>query len=81
MQDSKEERGLYGKNTIRGETYTSVAIMERTADNKLRFVQLSQSDFKLELPGWIYSLFLPKSAKAWIGNVQEYYQKENKVSK
>ena len=36
-------------------------------------VSLCQIDFKIEVPKWILSQFLPGAAKKWIADLKKYY--------
>ena len=48
---------------IRGESLINMAKMYRDDDNKIKFTVLVQCDFKLKLPSFIFSSFLPGAFK------------------
>ena len=67
------------KGVIRGETlYNFARISRDPLDRTIRLVCLTQCDFKLSVPGWAYTTFLPKAFKSWVSDVQTHYQKNAK---
>ena len=53
------KRPLHSKATVRGETLFSMITIEREAKGKLKLIMLMQLDFKLRLPSFILSSFMP----------------------
>ena len=52
------------KDTIRGETLINYAKMWRDpVDNKVKYISVIQCDFKLKIPPFIFSSFLPGAFK------------------
>ena len=67
-----KKRPLHSENTVRGETYVSMITIERDEKGKLLVKMLTQLDFKLRLPSFIVSSFLPNAMKTWYSNVKKY---------
>ena len=61
------------KDTVRGQTLINCAIMEYQEDGKLSYRCVTQCDFKMTVPNFIYTTFLPKAAKSWLAEIQKYY--------
>lgn len=51
------------KNVTRGESYINLAKMYRDEDNSIRHLSLYQCDFKMKIPSFIFSSFIPGSIK------------------
>lgn len=63
MANSEELKPVPGE-TVRGETIYNFGIMQRDdKDNKIKFSVITQADFKLEVPAFMLSSFLPKATK------------------
>ena len=76
---NSEELYAVPKDTIRGETIYNFGIMERDpSDNKIKFSVVTQADFKISVPAFMMTSFLPKATKQWFDTVQKHYQKNHK---
>jgi hypothetical protein len=61
---NSEELYAVPKDTIRGETIYNFGIMERDpSDNKIKFSVVTQADFKISVPAFMMTSFLPKATK------------------
>ena len=67
-------------DTFRGETIYNFGIMERDPEdnNKIKFSVVTQADFKINVPAFMLTTFLPKATKTWFDTVQKHYQKNHK---
>ena len=67
------------KKTTRAETLINIGKMYKDPkDNKLKLTSITQMDFKIKLPAFIFSTFLPKASKSWYTEVQKRYTKNHK---
>ena len=57
---------------VRGETLFSIVTVERDEKGKLKLTMLMQMDFKLRLPSFIISSFMPSTMKTWYTNVNKF---------
>jgi len=79
VRNSEEGREV-PKETVRGETIYNMAIMYRDQedDQKLKFSVVTQCDFKINVPAFMLTSFLPKATKGWMDNINKYYAKSHK---
>lgn len=57
-------------NTVRGATLYNVGMMYRDpVDKKVHLTVITQCDYKLNVPSFMLTSFLPKAAKGWIGDI------------
>ena len=76
---SRPIRAIENPNqTIRGFTIFNVGIMQRLDDGKISMDIVTQCDFKISVPSFMLTSFLPKATKAWYDNVVKYYNKNHK---
>ena len=61
------------KKTVRGETLINCAMLYRLQDQKIKQIHLCQVDFKIEVPQWLLTQFLPSAAKKWMAEAKKYY--------
>lgn len=88
--DNSEVAGVYDEdgpvrsiddpeNRVRGFTIFNCAIMERNpTTNEIECRVVTQCDFKMSIPVFIVSSFVPKATKAWYDNIVKYYNKNHK---
>lgn len=70
---------LVDKKTVRGTTNFNVGIMERDpGSGKILFTMAAQCDFKIKVPSFMLTSFLPSAVKSWHENVSKYYNKNHK---
>merc|ERR1712046_319599 len=66
------------KNTVRGDVLINCGMMWRGSDGKILHTQITQCDFKLNVPSFMINSFLPKAMKNWSESVNKHYTKNNK---
>lgn len=88
--DNSEVEGAYGSsgpirslddpnNMVRGFTIFNVGIMDRDEKtNEIRIKSITQCDFKISVPSFMLTSFLPKATKGWHDNIVKYYNKNHK---
>ena len=58
------------KDTVRGATLYNCVVMYRDPkDLRIYYTVVTQCDYKLNIPTFILTSFLPKAAKSWIGEI------------
>lgn len=69
-------------DTVRGRCVINCGMMQRNpSDGKILLTQISQMDFRINVPSFMVTSFLPKAMKSWYDESQKYYTKANKGSK
>lgn len=88
--DNSEVEGAYDSNgpirsladpstTVRGFTIFNVGIMQRhETSNEISLHSITQCDFKISIPSFMITSFLPKATKGWHDNIVKYYNKNHK---
>mmetsp|Transcript_35609 Transcript_35609/g.54449 ORF Transcript_35609/g.54449 Transcript_35609/m.54449 type:complete len:254 (-) Transcript_35609:2-763(-) len=77
VKDSQEQKPSPA-DTIRGETLYNFACVYREQDGSLKMSVVTQCDFKIQVPSFMLTSFLPKATKNWFDNVCKYYMKNHK---
>ena len=64
------------EETVRGTTIFNFGLFERDKkDEKIKGTICTQCDFKIAVPAFMLSTFLPDSAKEWYSGVTKFYIK------
>ena len=66
------------KSTVRANTLINCAIMRRDSDNRILVSTLTQCDFKIKVPAFMITTFLPKATKNWYESINKFYSKNHK---
>lgn len=67
------------EETTRGTTVFNFGMFERDPnDGKIHGTICTQCDFKIDIPSFMLTTFLPNASKAWYQNVTKYYIKNYK---
>ena len=66
------------EKTTRASTIYNCTLIERTDDEKIKIITITQIDFKMKIPPMILNTAMPKSIKGWYDNVVKYYTSNNK---
>ena len=61
--------------TVRAETLLSAAICERLEDGRIRYIQLTQCDLKMNVPSFMMNRYIPTATTTWYNNVLNHYKK------
>lgn len=66
--------------TERASTIIYYGIVERdpSNNNKIKLQSNCQCDFKITVPSFMLTQFLPSSTKSWYSSIQKYYMKHMK---
>lgn len=60
-------------DSVRGQSLFSFAMARRSpTDNKILFTNINQMDYKLKIPMFLKSSFLPKAAKLWYKEINNH---------
>ena len=66
--------------TVRGFTLLNASIVQRNSfDGSITMTGLVQCDFKLRIPQFMITTFLPRATRQWLENINKYYKKNNKL--
>ena len=66
-------------STVRAFTFINIATCYRNpSDGKIIYSSVVQFDFKLKIPNFMLTTFVPRAIKAWMENIQKYYNKNHK---
>ena len=66
------------KDMVRGFTIYNCGVMQRDETGQLVLRIITQCDFKITVPSFMLSSFLPKATKTWYDSVVKYYNKNHR---
>ncbi len=73
-----KKKPLPDNKTVRGFTIYNCGIFERLSDGTISGISVAQCDFKIKVPAFMITTFLPSQTKAWYQNITKHYMKHFK---
>lgn len=63
---------------VRGTNLHSCSLIQRLEDGRILYTNINQMDYKLNIPLFIKTSFLPKAAKTWYKDITAFLLKQHK---